>query len=43
MLIIILTAFVVNLRHALYSASMAPHFKHLSPLWKIDPWLLAHR
>ena len=35
MLIIILTAFVVNLRHALYSASMAPHFKHLSPLWKL--------
>jgi 4-azaleucine resistance transporter AzlC len=35
MLIIILTAFVVNLRHALYSASMAPHFKHLSPLWKV--------
>lgn len=35
MLIIILTAFVINLRHALYSASMAPHFKHLSPLWKL--------
>ncbi len=35
MLIIILTAFVVNLRHALYSASMAPYFKHLSPLWKV--------
>ena len=35
MLIIILTAFVVNLRHLLYSASMAPHFKHLSPLWKL--------
>ena len=35
MLIIILTAFVVNLRHALYSASMAPHFKQLSPLWKL--------
>ena len=35
MLIIILTAFVVNLRHALYSASMAPHFKKLSPLWKL--------
>jgi len=34
-LIIILTAFVVNLRHALYSASMAPHFKNLSPLWKL--------
>ena len=35
MLIIILTAFVINLRHALYSASMAPHFKYLSPLWKL--------
>jgi 4-azaleucine resistance transporter AzlC len=35
MLIIILTAFVVNLRHALYSASMAPYFKNLSPLWKL--------
>jgi 4-azaleucine resistance transporter AzlC len=35
MLIIILTAFVINLRHLLYSASIAPHFKHLSPLWKL--------
>ncbi len=34
-LILILTAFVVNLRHALYSASMAPHFRRLSPLWKL--------
>jgi 4-azaleucine resistance transporter AzlC len=34
-LVIILTAFVINLRHALYSASMAPYFKKLSPLWKI--------
>lgn len=33
-LVVILTAFVVNLRHALYSASIAPHLKHLSRLWK---------
>ena len=33
-LVVILTAFIVNLRHALYSASLAPHIKRLSPLWK---------
>ncbi len=33
-LIIILTGFVVNLRHALYSASLSPHIKDLNPLWK---------
>ena len=33
--VIILTAFVINLRHALYSASIAPHLKPLSPLWKL--------
>jgi 4-azaleucine resistance transporter AzlC len=38
-LVIVLTTFVVNLRHLLYSASVAPHTKHLSPLWK---WLLAY-
>ncbi len=32
--VIILTIFVVNLRHALYSASLAPYTKHLSTLWK---------
>lgn len=32
--VIVLTAFIINLRHALYSASVAPHLKHLSPLWK---------
>jgi 4-azaleucine resistance transporter AzlC len=32
--VVILTAFIVNLRHALYSASVAPHIKHLSALWK---------
>ena len=33
-LVIILTGFVVNLRHALYSASLAPYTKHLPPAWK---------
>jgi 4-azaleucine resistance transporter AzlC len=31
--IIILTTFVVNLRHALYSASLAPFVKHLPQRW----------
>ncbi len=31
--IIVLTTFVVNLRHALYSASLAPYMKHLSHKW----------
>lgn len=30
---IILTTFIVNLRHALYGASLGPHFKHLPQLW----------
>ena len=33
-LVIILTGFVINLRHALYSASVAPYTKHLSLGWK---------
>ena len=33
-LVMILTGFVINLRHALYSASIAPNIKKLSPLWK---------
>jgi 4-azaleucine resistance transporter AzlC len=33
-LIIVLTTFVVNLRHMLYSASLAPYVKHLSKPWK---------
>jgi 4-azaleucine resistance transporter AzlC len=37
--VIILTIAVVNLRHALYSASVAPHFRPLSRLWK---WVLAY-
>lgn len=34
-IIIVLTVFVVNLRHALYSASLAPYVKPLAPLWKV--------
>jgi 4-azaleucine resistance transporter AzlC len=37
--VLLLTTFIVNLRHLLYSASMAPHLRHLSPLWR---WLLAY-
>jgi 4-azaleucine resistance transporter AzlC len=33
-LVIIITAFLVNLRHTLYSASLAPYVKHLSDKWK---------
>ena len=32
--VIVLVVFVVNLRHALYSASVAPHVRHLGPVWK---------
>lgn len=32
---IVLTTFVVNLRHALYSATLAPQAKHLSAGWQI--------
>jgi len=38
-LVIWLTTFIVNLRHMLYSTSLAPHTKHLSRPWK---WLLAY-
>ncbi len=31
--VIILTTLVINLRHALYSASLAPHMKHLPQRW----------
>ena len=34
-MLIILTTLVVNLRHALYSASLAPHMKHLSQRWLV--------
>ncbi len=33
--IMILTTFVVNLRHMLYSASMAPHVRPLAHRWKV--------
>lgn len=32
---IVLTTFVVNLRHMLYGATMVPFYKELNPLWKI--------
>jgi 4-azaleucine resistance transporter AzlC len=39
--IIALTILVVNLRHALYSATLSPHFRELSRIWKlILSWLL---
>jgi len=38
-LVILLVVFVVNLRHALYSASVAPHVRMLAPGWK---FLLAY-
>jgi 4-azaleucine resistance transporter AzlC len=34
-IVIVLTTFVVNLRHTLYSASVAPYLKHLRPVWKV--------
>jgi len=37
--VIVATTFVVNLRHLLYSASVAPHIQRLSARWK---WLLAY-
>ena len=37
--VIVLVVFVVNLRHALYSASLAPYLKPLRPVWK---WSLAY-
>jgi len=38
-LVVILTGGIVNLRHMLYSASVAPHLKPLKSSWK---WLLAY-
>lgn len=32
--VVLLVVFVVNLRHALYSASIAPYLKDLAPGWK---------
>lgn len=33
--VILMVVTVVNLRHALYSASVAPHIKHLGAAWKL--------
>ena len=38
-LVLIATGVVLNLRHALYSASIAPYLKHLPARWK---WILAY-
>jgi len=39
--VIVFTVLMVNLRHALYSASLAPHLAHLSRRWKLAlSWLL---
>jgi 4-azaleucine resistance transporter AzlC len=37
--VIVITAAFINLRHALYSASVAPHIRYLHPVWK---WILAY-
>ena len=34
-LVILMVVAVVNLRHALYSASVAPFLRHLTPAWKL--------
>lgn len=40
-LLIVITIFAVNLRHALYSATLAPHWQALSGRWKtVLAWLL---
>ena len=33
-IVILVTTFIINLRHILYSASVAPYLKHLSTRWK---------
>jgi predicted branched-subunit amino acid permease len=38
-LVMILTVAVINLRHALYSASLAPYLQRLRPAWK---WALSY-
>ena len=38
-IVIVATTFMVNLRHALYSASLSHHLKHLRSLWK---WTLSY-
>lgn len=34
-LIVVVTAFIINLRHMLYSASLAPHLRRLPRRWKL--------
>jgi len=34
-LVLVFTTFIVNLRHMLYSTSLAPHIRHLSSGWKL--------
>jgi predicted branched-subunit amino acid permease len=34
-LVMVLTVAIINLRHMLYSASLAPYFQRLRPVWKI--------
>ena len=41
--VMIITGFVINLRHALYSASVAPYVHHLRPGLEGNPGLPAHR
>lgn len=38
-LVVLMTTFIVNIRHMLYSASVAPYLRPLRPAWK---WLLAY-
>jgi len=38
-LVIVFTTFIINLRHALYSASLSPHLKELPRGWK---WTLSY-
>ena len=38
-IVIVFTAFIINIRHALHSASVAPYVKRLDARWK---WLLAY-
>src|SRR5512142_713866 len=33
-LVVVVTVAMINLRHVLYSASMAPYVRNLSPRWK---------
>lgn len=34
-LLVVLTAFIVNLRHLLYAVALVPHVNHLSQRWKV--------